>query len=268
MKKYITIIFFIIWITPLYTQTYYDSNDLKYYLDFSNKIANLKFQEYKIKGPIEEINSFNGNRYTLIEGDSIHWLLQQSNSKNKYLSYLIIKGEYKDIVKLAKRESSMKKIEVIKSDRIFSGYFKDYFNFVNEFEYEKINWDRLIGEYLQDAGLTGKYKIKIYRNNGVNYFNLDINGYLELSKKDIVMETNLPTLTKFIGKYDADLNTNLEFIKKGIIAGRISLQDRAIFSLNINLEKKMGTLTLLEVEVDDDGGESIKRKTTTFTIEE
>ena len=162
----------------------------------------------------------------------------------------------------------MKKLKVIKSDRIFSGYFKDYFNFVNEFEYEKINRDRLIGEYLQDAGLTGKYKIKIYRDNGVNYFNLDINGYLELSKKDIVMETNLPTLTKFIGKYDADLNTNLEFIKKGIIAGRISLQDRAIFSLNINLEKKMGTLTLLEVEVDDDGGESIKRKTTTFTIEE
>jgi len=46
------------------------------------------------------------------------------------------------------------------------------------------------------------------------------------------------------------------------------MQDRSIFSLNINLEKKMGTLTLLEVEVDDDGGESIKRKTTTFTIEE
>ena len=41
-------------------------------------------QEYKIKCPIEEINSFNGNRYTLIEGDSIHWLLQQSNRKNKY----------------------------------------------------------------------------------------------------------------------------------------------------------------------------------------
>ena len=252
---------------PIYTQTYYDSNDLKYYLDFSNKIANLKFQEYRIKGPIEEINSFNGNRFTLIKGDSIHWLLQQSTSKNKYLSYLILKGEYKDLVKLAKRESSMKKLEVITSDRIFSGYFKDYFNFVNEFEYEKINRDRLIGEYLQDAGLTGKYRIKIYRDNGVNYFNLDINGYIELSRKDIVIETNLPTLTKFIGTYDSDLNTNIELVKKGIITGRVYLMDRAIFSLSINLEKKMGTLTLLEVEADD-GGESIKRKTTTFTIEE
>ena len=90
-----------------------------------------------------------------------------------------------------------------------------------------------------------------------------------LASNNVIEETKeVDTTTKFIGKYDADLNTNLEFIKKGIIAGRISLQDRAIFSLNINLEKKMGTLTLLEVEVDDDGGESIKRKTTTFTIEE
>jgi hypothetical protein len=268
MKKYITIIFFIIWITPLYTQTYYDSNDLKYYLDFSNKIANLKFQEYKIKGPIEEINSFNGNRYTLIEGDSIHWLLQQSNSKNKYLSYLIIKGEYKDIVKLAKRESSMKKLEVIKSDRIFSGYFKDYFNFVDEGEYLKLSSDRLIGDYIKDAGLIGEYKIKVYRDNGVNYFDLNIEGVLKLTRKGVIIETNLPTLTRFEGKYDASLNTNIEFINQGIVAGRISLKDRAIFSLNIDLEKKMGTLTSLEVEVDQEGMELNKRMTTTFTIEE
>ena len=114
MKKYITIIFFIIWITPLYTQTYYDSNDLKYYLDFSNKIANLKFQEYKIKGPIEEINSFNGNRYTLIEGDSIHWLLQQSNSKNKYLSDLITSSFFIDDSLLASLTISLYSPFIIK----------------------------------------------------------------------------------------------------------------------------------------------------------
>ena len=36
-------------------QKYYDSNDLKYYLDFTDKMANLKFLDYKINGPIEEI---------------------------------------------------------------------------------------------------------------------------------------------------------------------------------------------------------------------
>ena len=54
----------------------------------------------------------------------------------------------------------MKKLEVLTSDRIFSGYFKDYFNFVDENEYEKINRDRLIGDYIKDAGLIGDYKLK------------------------------------------------------------------------------------------------------------
>jgi hypothetical protein len=64
------------------------------------------------------------------------------------------------------------------------------------------------------------------------------------------------------------LNTNFEFINQGIVAGRISLKDRAIFSLNIDLEKKMGTLTSLEVEVDQEGVELNKRMTTTFIVKD
>ena len=169
--------------------------------------------------------SFYGNTYTIIQGDSIHWILQQSIMKNKYLSYLIVKGEYKDIVKLAKRESLGKKLEIVTSDRIFSGYFMDYFNFVNEDEYVKINRDRQIGDYLKDEGLIGDYNIKIYRDNGVNYFDLDMEGVIKLSRKEVVIETNLPTLTRFVGIYDAELNTNIEFIKRGIVSGRIFSKD-------------------------------------------
>ena len=64
------------------------------------------------------------------------------------------------------------------------------------------------------------------------------------------------------------MNTNIEFLKKGIVAGRISLKDRALFSLNIDLEKKMGTLTSLEVEVNEEGVESNKRMTTTFLVKD
>jgi hypothetical protein len=172
------------------------------------------------------------------------------------------------VQKLAKWEYSNKKLEVLASDRIFSGYFKDYFNFVDEGEYLKISSDRLIGDYLKDAGLIGEYKIKIYRDNGVNYFDLEMEGVLKLTRKEVIIETNLPTLTRFVGTYDSNLNTNIEFLKKGIVAGKISFKDRAIFSLNIDSEKKMGTLTSLEVEVNKEGVEVNTRKTTTFLIKE
>ena len=243
MKKLLLLIFFLSISCPVTSQKYYDSNDLKYYIDFSNRNANLKFQDYKINGPIEEIISYYGNRYTVVRGDSIHWLLQQSDKRNKYLSYLIFKGNYGEVQKLAKWEYSNKKLEVLASDRIFSGYFKDYFNFVDEGEYLKISSDRLIGDYLKDAGLIGEYKIKVYRDNGVNYFDLEMEGVLKLTRKEVIIETNLPTLTRFVGTYDSNLNTNIEFLKKGIVAGKISFKDRAIFSLNIDSEKKMGTLT-------------------------
>ncbi len=268
MKKLLLLIFFLSISCPVTSQKYYDSNDLKYYIDFSNRNANLKFQDYKINGPIEEIISYYGNRYTVVRGDSIHWLLQQSDKRNKYLSYLIFKGNYGEVQKLAKWEYSNKKLEVLASDRIFSGYFKDYFNFVDEGEYLKISSDRLIGDYLKDAGLIGEYKIKVYRDNGVNYFDLEMEGVLKLTRKEVIIETNLPTLTRFVGTYDSNLNTNIEFLKKGIVAGKISFKDRAIFSLNIDSEKKMGTLTSLEVEVNKEGVEVNTRKTTTFLIKE
>lgn len=268
MKKLLLSILFMSIFNPVISQKYYDSNDLKYFIDFSNRRANLRFQDYKIDGPIEDIISFYGNRYTVVRGDSIHWLLQQSDKRNKYLSYLIMKGDYEEVQKLAKWEYSNKKLEVLASDRLYSGYFKDYFNFVDEAEYLKISSDRMIGDYVDDAGLIGEYKIKIYRDNGVNYFDLDILGVLKLTRKEVIIETNLPTLTRFVGIYDANLNTNIEFINKGIVAGRISFKDRAIFSLNIDIEKKMGTLTSLEVELNEEGIEVNTRKTTTFLIQE
>ena len=82
MKNYIYTIFFLFISTSVTSQKYYDSNDLKYFIDFSNRNANLRFQDYRIDGPIEDIISYYGNRYTVIRGDSVHWLLQQSEKRN------------------------------------------------------------------------------------------------------------------------------------------------------------------------------------------
>ena len=264
--KYSLFFFLITYIS--YSQKYYDYNDTKYFIDFSKRNANLKFQDFVINGPIEDIISFYGNRYTVIRGDSIHWLLQQSEKRNKYLSYLILKGEYKEVLKLAKWEYSNKRLEVLASDRIYSGYFKDYFNFVDEIEYRKLKSDRLIGDNLNDVNLLGKYKIKVLRGNGVNYNNLNIKGTIELNRKGIVIETNLPTLTKFTGTYDSELNSNIEYVRKGVIVGRIDYKEKAIFSLILDLEKKIVVLNSLEIGLDSEGLELNKRETTTFKIED
>ena len=84
MKK-VFFIFLLFFTNQLVCQIFYDSNDLKYFLDFSKKTANLKFQEYEIKGPLQEVTSFYGNIFTVIKGDSIHWILQQSEKRTNIL---------------------------------------------------------------------------------------------------------------------------------------------------------------------------------------
>ena len=174
------------------------------------------------------------NRYTVVKGDSIHWLLQQSDKRNKYLSYLILKGEYREVQNLAKWEYTNKKLEVLASDRIFSGYFNDYFNFVDEVEYQKLSSDRLIGDYLNDANLLGEYKIKVYRDNGINFFDLDIVGKIEL--KQDKRTRNRGELDLHIEKLGVDykgksngeivqiqLDAASNFIDKSMLAGKREL---------------------------------------------
>ena len=79
-------------------------------------------------------------------------------------------------------------------------------------------------------------------------------------EKGIVIETNLPTLTKFTGTYDSQLNANVEFIRKGIIVGRIDYKEKALFSLNLDLEKKIVILNTLEIDLDKEGLDFNKRK--------
>ena len=268
MKNLIfSILFFLVTVNS-WSQKYYDLNDFEYFIDFNDMYASLKFQDYVIKGEIEDILSHYGNRYTVIKGDSIHWLLEQSENKNKYRSYLILKGEYKEVQKLAKWEFSGKKLEVLASDRIYSDYFRDYFNFIDEDEYYRYKAHRQIGEYLADANLIGEYKIKVFRDNGINYNNLNIKGTLEINKKGILIKTNLPTLTKFSGYYDSRLNENVNFVKSVTFAGVIENKDGGIFSLNLDFKKKIATLVYLEVTLNSKEVELNTRNTTTFIIED
>jgi len=265
MKNILLIVFFSISMNT-YSQKYYDKNDFKYYLDFTHNLANLKFQDYKIEGKLEEVKSFYGNVFTIIKGDSIHWILEQNNNRKEYSSYLLIKGEYDEILKLARRGVSNKKFEIIDSDIIFSGSFIDFFNFVDETEFEKISRDRLVGTYLRDFGFFGSLPIKIYRNNGINYQDLDIIGKITLTDKDVLIETNLPTLTKFVGEYDSELNKNFNLLKQGIVSGKIKFSNNGLFSLSIDKEQKIGTLTTLESIKSNDSIPLSQRKTTTFKI--
>ena len=96
--------------------------------------------------------------------------------------------------------------------------------------------------------------------------NLDINGKITLSEKDIIIETSLPTLTRLIGYYESELNKNLDFLKNGIVSGRVLYENNTFYSLSIEKDKKIGTLTTLEFATDKDGEQTSKRNTTTFLI--
>ena len=136
----------------------------------------------------------------------------------------------------------------------------------NAGDFERIASNRLIGEYLEDYDLLGVYKIKIVRDNGINLMDLDINGTITLSEKDLIIETSLPTLTRLVGYYESELNKNLDFLKRGIVSGRVLYENNTFYSLSIEKEKKIGTLTTLEFGTDKDGKETSKRSTTTFVI--
>lgn len=265
MIRYILIYLSLLLFNFSYGQKFYDVNDLNYYLDFSSNTANLKLLEYEINGPVEEIVSFYGNKFTIIKGDSIHWVLGQSKTRNKFSSYLIIKGEYNDIRKLARREVSGKKYEIIDSDITFSGYFNDYLNFVTKEEFDIISKNRLIGEYLKEYDLIGEYNIRIIRLNEIDYESLDIKGKLKITTDRIIIESNLPTLTRFIGSYDYYLNQNPNFLREGLIRGRIS-NNTGVFSLNIDKEKKLSSITTIKIDVDEKGIDTINRQTSFFNI--
>ena len=203
----------------------------------------------------------------LLKGIVYIGFFNRVKKKNKYSSYLIIKGEYKDILKLVKREMSSEKYEVLTSDIIYSGHFTDYFNFVDDNDFEKIAKNRLIGSYLKEYGLLGVYNIKIVRNNGINFIDLDITGKIILSEKDIVIETSLPTLTRLVGYYESELNNNINsFLKNGIVSGRVLYENSSFYSLSIDKDKNFGTFTTLEFGTDPNGEQTSKRNTTTFII--
>ena len=265
MKK-VFLVFLIFFTSTLISQKFYDSNDLKYYLDFSNMKANLKFRDYKINGPIEEIYSIYGNNYTVIKGDSIHWALLQNSKKNQYSSYLILKGEYSDIIRMIKREGSSKRFEVLASDIIFPSSFKDYFNFVNEEDFNALAKDRQVAEYLKDFGFSGTYDLKVYRDSGISFINIEIKGSITFNQKGILIETNLPSLTKFSGEYSSDLNPDINLLKMGIVSGRIINSDGGIFSLSIDLKEMTGILTTIRIKMNDEDEQSTFRNVTTFKL--
>jgi len=112
----------------------------------------------------------------------------------------------------------------------------------------------------------GVYNIKIVRNNGINFTDLDITGKIILSEKDIVIETSLPTLTRLVGYYESELNNNINFLKKGIVSGRVLYENSSFYSLSIDKNKNFGTFTTLEFGTDPNEEQTSKRSTTTFII--
>ena len=97
---------------------------------------------------------------------------------------------------------------------------------------------------------------------------IKLKGVIEITKKDINVKTNLPTLTSFTGEYDSELNSDLSFINRGIISGRGKNNDLSIFTLYLNLNELSGSISIISVQISDNELKLNKRETTTFAINE
>ena len=57
------------------------------------------------------------------------------------------------------------------------------------------------------------------------------------------------------------INSNIEFLKMGLIYGRIRDESKGIFALNLNKEKKSGSFTIMKVKINSQGNLSSQRNT-------
>ena len=101
---------------------------------------------------------------------------------------------------------------------------------------------------------------------GISFTNIEIKGSITFNQKGILIETNLPSLTKFSGEYRSDLNPDINFLKMGIVSGRIINSDGGIFSLSIDLKEMTGVLTTIRVKISDEDEQSTFRNITTFKL--
>ena len=76
----------------------------------------------------------------------------------------------------------------------------------------------------------------------------------------------MPILTRIVGDYDYDLNSNIEFLKMGLIYGRIRDESKGIFALNLNKEKNQVPFTIMKVKINSQGNLSSQRNTAIFEI--
>ena len=196
-----------------FAQRLYDENNPEEsYIDLDTKSAKLQYDNYVISGTFEEFVVDYTNYYRVINGGDIHLVLKQYTSLGTQTqAFWLVKGNYKDAVKITKKEQVPKKLELIAYDKA-ERYFKDYFNFLSERFYNAYLLNKSIVELIKEYDFIGVYDIEIKSSLGINLL-AEEPGKLYITEAGMTLESQVPGIITLRGAWNSEFGNKLERIK-------------------------------------------------------
>lgn len=258
MKKYIYLLVLLFCFTNSFSQKVYDRvNPDEFYIDLDTKTAKIQYDSNVISGNIEQIRVDYTNYYLLVNGGDTHLVLKQlsSSSVTQFEKFWLVKGNYKDALKITKKEQVPKKLELIAFEEAemtrYGRYFEDYLYFYSESGYAQYLNQVKLEELIKESGFEGVYKVKINRSSGISLLQVEEYGELIISTKGMTLLTEVPGIIEVRGTWSAfstkGTDDNLDDFEEDLNAGRLSVSGNLssgfgdIFS--ISMTQRAGGIT-------------------------
>tara|TARA_B100000963_G_C22514254_1_gene619872 strand:- start:264 stop:1028 length:765 start_codon:yes stop_codon:yes gene_type:complete len=227
----------------LFSQIKYIESDTDSYIDFTNKVVKLKFENHSIEGKYINVDGKDFYTYMVINGGNDVWVVREL-SKMGIMGMDILKGDYNTILKEFKKGRKYKKSQLLFSNLPASDVMKGY-RLISESEkerYEKMNKSKLeFDSKIKDNEFLGIYKIKILKHRNLDYKDVDTFGKIIITEVGITIETDIPSVDLLRGSYIKE-TTDLE---KGRFSCRINKGYGDLFSLSLNKESSVGGLSTI-----------------------
>jgi hypothetical protein len=252
MKKLLFLLILLISYSS-YSQKYYDENDYNKFVDYDNKIINLNYDGYNIKGVFEKLRGENYNNYLVVKGDNnIHFVIELYVNEIFY-GIDVLEGEYEMVLKgFLKGRKYNKKVKLLFSNlpsekkmddiKLISEVIRDYRIKKVKEEENKIKKKDEFLEKFNKSNIEGVYNIQILKSGNLDYSKINSLGKLYITKEGITVKTDIPTLDLIRSNYifekcDIDKNSFIGKISKGF--GEILL-----LNINFNNEFKVGGFSI------------------------
>lgn len=242
MKK-VFLLISIISINIIYSQKYFNEDDLDSYIDYTTNTINLTLEGNKVEGVFTKMKGKDYYDYLVAKGNNNTHLVMKILTNDRFYGYEVLKGDYEVFLKEFNKGRKYKKTEVLFSN--ISEKLNYDLNFVSESSVKRMMEKKLSEESFsknfKESNMEGVYKIKIFKHRNLDYKNVDTFGKIIITEVGITIETEIPSLDLIRSSYNKSSSKPLERqfvcnINKGY---------GDFFSLTINEDKTVGGLTVM-----------------------